>query len=41
MQGNNAFIIKKKQDPKSKYLKGPITRFIKRRKFKSLFKVIV
>lgn len=36
--GSGGFVIKKKSDPKSKYLKGPICRNIKRRRFKTLFK---
>ena len=39
LRGNNGFIIKKKQDPKSKFINGPITKSIKRRKFYTLFKV--
>jgi ribosomal protein L14 len=38
---NSAFIIRKRQDPKSKFLNGPILRSIKRRKFKTLFKVLI
>lgn len=41
IKSNSAFVIKKKQDPKSKYLKGPISKTIKRKKFKTLFKVII
>lgn len=39
---NNAGVnIRKKQDPKSKFLNGPITRNIKRKKFLTLFKVVI
>ena len=41
MRGNGGFVIKKKQDPKSKFLNGPIWRNIKRKRFKSLFKVLI
>ena len=34
---NNVVLIKKKQNLKSKYLVGPTTLFLKRKKFKSLF----
>lgn len=34
---NNTILLKKKQDIKSKYLYGPITYLIKRKKFLSLF----
>lgn len=34
---NNTILLKKKQDVKSKYLYGPITYLIKRKKFLSLF----
>merc|ERR1711959_296181 len=35
-KANNIILIKKKQNPKSKYLLGPTTTLIKRAKFKSL-----
>jgi large subunit ribosomal protein L14 len=38
---NNALIIKKKQDLKSKYVFGPVSATIRRKKFKSIFKTIV
>lgn len=38
---NAGILIKKKQDPKSKYLNGPISRSIKRKKLLTLFKVII
>jgi ribosomal protein L14 len=38
---NCGFIIRKKQDPKSKFLNGPITKTLKRRKLKTLFKVLL
>ena len=41
LMNNSAFIIRKRQDPKSKFLNGPVLRSIKRRKFKTLFKVLV
>jgi ribosomal protein L14 len=34
---NNAILIKKKQNPKSKYPFGPSTNLLKRKRFKSLF----
>lgn len=37
--GNAGFTVKKRQDPKSKFLNGPINRGIKRRKLLTLFKV--
>lgn len=40
LTGNSAFLIKKKNDVKSKFLNGPITRHIKRRKFITLFKTV-
>lgn len=39
--GNSGFTIKKKQDPKSKFLSGPICRLIKRKKVLSLFKLVI
>jgi ribosomal protein L14 len=41
MVGNSGFLIKKKQEPKSKFLNGPISRCIRRRKFLSLFKLVL
>jgi len=38
---NNALIIKKKQDLKSKYIFGPVSAMIHRKKFKSIFKTVV
>jgi len=38
---NSGINIRKKQDPKSKFLNGPITRNIKRKKFLTLFKVVI
>lgn len=38
---NNALIIKKKQDLKSKYIFGPVSATIQRKKFKSLFKIVM
>jgi len=40
IKGNSCFLIKKKQEPKSKFLNGPISRSLKRRKFLTLFKVV-
>ena len=39
--GNSIIIIKKKQDPKSKYLNGPISKFFGRKKFSLLFKCVI
>ena len=36
-KSNNVILIKKKQDLKSKYLYGPISKSIKRKKFLTLF----
>jgi ribosomal protein L14 len=38
---NSTILIKKKQDPKSKYIFGPTLCGLKRKKFKSLFKSVV
>ena len=38
---NNALIIKKKQDLKSKYVFGPVSSTIRRKKFKTIFKTIL
>ena len=37
-KNNNIILIKKKQDLKSKYLYGPVTKQLKRKKFLTLFK---
>jgi ribosomal protein L14 len=38
---NNTILIKKKQNPKSKFLIGPTTLTLKRKKFKSIFEKLV
>lgn len=38
---NNGVLIKKKQNIKSKYLVGPITKELRRRKIQLLFKTII
>lgn len=38
---NSGILIKKKQNPKSKYLQGPTTYNLRRKKFKSLYKTIL
>jgi ribosomal protein L14 len=38
--GNAGFLIKKKIDVKSKFLNGPVTRTVKRRKFLTLFNTV-
>jgi ribosomal protein L14 len=38
---NSAIIIKKKQDPKSKFINGPCSRRLLRRKFISTFKKVL
>lgn len=38
---NSGICIKKKQDPKSKFLNGPISRRLLRRKITSLFKLVL
>lgn len=38
---NSGILIKKKQNVKSKYLHGPVTFHLKRKKFKTLFKVVL
>ena len=38
---NAGILLKKKQDLKSKYLFGPVTSLMKRKKFKTLFKTVV
>ncbi len=35
---NNVILLKKKQEPKSKYLHGPVSITLKRKKFLTLFK---
>lgn len=35
---NSSILIKKKQNPKSKYILGPTTVLLRRKKFKTLFK---
>lgn len=40
-QTNNSILIRKKQDLKSKYLFGPVTSTLKRKKFKTLYKTIL
>ena len=38
---NNALLIRKKQDLKSKYVFGPVSSTIQRKKFKSIFKTVI
>jgi ribosomal protein L14 len=38
---NSGILIKKKQNPKSKYLQGPTTYQLKRKKFKTLYKTVL
>ena len=38
---NSGILIKKKQNPKSKYLQGPATYNLKRKKFKTLYKTVL
>jgi len=38
---NNSLIIKKKQDLKSKYIFGPVSATIHRKKFKSIFRTVI
>ena len=38
---NDVIMIRKKQDVKSKYLFGPVTTNLQRKKFKSLFKTVL
>jgi large subunit ribosomal protein L14 len=40
-KNNSIILLKKKQDVKSKYLFGPVSYTIKRKKFLSLFKIII
>lgn len=39
--GNSGINIKKKNNPKSKFLLGPISRILKRKKLLTLFKVVI
>lgn len=39
--GNNTILLKKKQDLKSKYLYGPVSTLIKRKKFLTLFSYVL
>lgn len=41
LPSNNGFLLKKKQDLRSKYIFGPISKTFKRKKFKTLFKKII
>jgi large subunit ribosomal protein L14 len=38
---NNSILIRKKQDLKSKYIFGPVSSTIQRKKFKTIFKTII
>jgi large subunit ribosomal protein L14 len=38
---NNAFLIRKKQDLRSKYIFGPVSSTFKRKRFKTLFKTVL
>ena len=38
---NNAFLLRKKQDLRSKYIFGPISSVFKRKRFKTLFKTVI
>lgn len=38
---NSGILIRKKQNPKSKYLQGPTTYHLKRKKFKSLYATVL
>jgi len=40
-KNNNGLLIKKKQDLKSKYLFGPTSTLLRRKKFKTLFKKVL
>lgn len=40
-KNNNSILLKKKQEPKSKYIYGPSSSMLKRKKFSSLFKIII
>ena len=39
--GNAGFLIKKKSEPRSKFINGPISRTFKRRRVLSLFKIVI
>jgi ribosomal protein L14 len=41
LPSNNGFLLKKKQDLRSKYIFGPVSKTFKRKKFKTLFKKII
>ena len=38
---NSGFILKKKQEPRSKFINGPVTKTLKRKKVLSLFKNVI
>jgi len=38
---NNSFLIRKKQDLRSKYIHGPVSSTFRRKKFKTLFRVVL
>ena len=40
-QENSCVLIKKKQNIKSKYIHGPVPYLLKRKKFKTLFKIVI
>ena len=41
LKGNGGFLIKKRQDPKSKFINGPVSKTIRRKKFQVLFKLSI
>ena len=41
LKGNSGYILKKRQEPKSKFLNGPVLRLMSRKKTGSLFPVIL
>ena len=41
LPSNNSFLLKKKQDLRSKYIFGPISKTFKRKRFKTLFSKIL
>lgn len=41
LRSSAGFMIKKRQDPRSKFLNGPISRAIKRRKLSALHRVVL
>ena len=41
LKTNSGFVLKKKQEPRSKFLNGPVTRTFKRKKVLTLFKSVV